>query len=218
MKPSRRERARQRSEILQAALTLFTEKGYHSVTMHEIAERSEFAVGTLYKFFSNKEDLYRVLILNSVDDFQRTISEAIDRDEDEVEKLKDFIRTKEALFRIYLPIFRLYLSETYCEGYNMRAGLDAEVRRRRDVILGRLTRVFEEGIRKRRFRKIADPHSLAIALDGMTNAFHFKCLEDSGVQEAKEHSEVILNILFRALVDDPCTDPSRVRPTVTRSK
>ncbi|MEN6472395.1 MAG: helix-turn-helix domain-containing protein, partial [Syntrophaceae bacterium] len=58
-----REKERQRQEMLEAALGLFSDKGYHNVTMHEIAEKAEFAIGTLYKFFRNKEDLYRTLIL-----------------------------------------------------------------------------------------------------------------------------------------------------------
>lgn len=46
-----REQLQRRAEILQAALELFSQKGYHNVSMHEIAARAEFAVGTLYKFF-----------------------------------------------------------------------------------------------------------------------------------------------------------------------
>ena len=58
-----REKLRQRQEMLAAALDLFSEKGYHNVSMHEVAEKAEFAIGTLYKFFRNKEDLYKALIM-----------------------------------------------------------------------------------------------------------------------------------------------------------
>jgi DNA-binding transcriptional regulator YbjK len=50
-----------RQEILESALELFSEKGFHNITMHDIAKKSEFAVGTIYKFFSNKEELYKAL-------------------------------------------------------------------------------------------------------------------------------------------------------------
>ncbi|MCI5131850.1 MAG: TetR/AcrR family transcriptional regulator, partial [Candidatus Electrothrix sp. EH2] len=64
-KPSRREREkqRQRKDMLEAAEQLFAEKGYHNASMQEIAEQAEFAVGTLYKFFKNKEDMYRALMV-----------------------------------------------------------------------------------------------------------------------------------------------------------
>ena len=55
IKLSRREREklRHRKEMLDAALKLFSEKGFHNVSMHEIAQKAEFAIGTLYKFFKN---------------------------------------------------------------------------------------------------------------------------------------------------------------------
>jgi len=60
-----REFLRHRQEILESALELFSEKGFHNVTMLQIAGESEFAVGTLYKFFANKEDLIRPLSLKN---------------------------------------------------------------------------------------------------------------------------------------------------------
>ena len=37
-------------------MALFGEKGYHTVSMHGIAEKAGVAVGTLYNFFSSKEE------------------------------------------------------------------------------------------------------------------------------------------------------------------
>lgn len=44
--------------IIQAALELFSAKSFKEVTVSEIAERAGVAVGTVYEYFSNKEDLY----------------------------------------------------------------------------------------------------------------------------------------------------------------
>ena len=83
-----REKLRQRRDMLTAALRLFSEKGYHSVSMHEIAEKSEFAIGTLYKFFRNKEDLYRVLVLEQADAIHDALVGALEEPRDEIEKLE----------------------------------------------------------------------------------------------------------------------------------
>ncbi|OPX36689.1 MAG: hypothetical protein B1H13_14035 [Desulfobacteraceae bacterium 4484_190.3] len=64
-----REFLRHRAEILDVALELFSEKGFHNVTMQEISRKSEFSVGTLYKFFPNKEELYRALFLEKAEEF-----------------------------------------------------------------------------------------------------------------------------------------------------
>jgi len=44
-------------EILQAAASLFAEKGYQRATVKEIAARAEVAPGTIYLYFENKRDL-----------------------------------------------------------------------------------------------------------------------------------------------------------------
>ena len=75
-----REKLRQRQEVLDVALRLFSEKGYHSVSMHEIAKEAEFAIGTLYKFFRNKEDLYKALIMQLSDRFHGALTEVIEGD------------------------------------------------------------------------------------------------------------------------------------------
>ena len=64
-KLSRKEREylRHKEEILWAAEEVFSEKGYVSATVDEIAQRAEFAVGTLYRFFENKSELYSETVL-----------------------------------------------------------------------------------------------------------------------------------------------------------
>ena len=94
-----REKLRQRQEMLAAALDLFAQKGYHNTSMHEIAEKAEFAIGTLYKFFQNKEDLYKALVLEQCDQFEDAITRAIAEPDDAVEKLRNYIRIKGERFR-----------------------------------------------------------------------------------------------------------------------
>jgi AcrR family transcriptional regulator len=54
----RRERGRRRvAELLQAAGSLFAEKGYDAVTMTEVAARAGAPIGSLYQFFPSKEAL-----------------------------------------------------------------------------------------------------------------------------------------------------------------
>lgn len=73
--PSRRERERERhrQEILAAAEGLLVEKGIDGMTMEEVARASEFAVGSLYRFFGSKEELVEALVINHADAFTATI-------------------------------------------------------------------------------------------------------------------------------------------------
>jgi len=195
-----RDKLRQRQEMLAAALSLFSDKGYHNVSMHEIAEKAEFAIGTLYKFFKNKEELYKALILEQADRFHEALTKAIQDSSDEIEKLQNYVRVKGELFRANVSMIRLYYAETRGASFNIMAGLDLEIREKYGVFLQDLATVFEKGMTKKRFRNIADPYYLAVALDSLTSAFLFLWLEAPESHSYPEEPETILNILFKGLV------------------
>jgi AcrR family transcriptional regulator len=54
-------RDQKRRFILKAAAAAFGEKGFHAVTVTDIAERAGIAHGTFYLYFKDKKDVYREL-------------------------------------------------------------------------------------------------------------------------------------------------------------
>ena len=200
---SRRERTklRDREEMLGAALALFSEKGYHGVSMRQIAEKADFAIPKLYKFFKNKEDIYKVVILEQVDRLHDGITKAIEEPEDEVEKPRNYVKGKGAVFRANVSVIRLYFAETGGASFNVMAGLDREIRERYGHFLQTLASIFESGMKRKRFAKIAEPYHLAVALDSFTSAHLFLWLEAPERHPYPEDPDIILNILFKRLVD-----------------
>jgi len=200
-KLSRREREKlwQRREMLSAALDLFSTKGYHNVSMREVAQKSEFAIGTLYKFFKNKEDLYKSLIFEQADRFHEALTKAIEDADDEIEKLRDYVRAKGEVFSANAAMIRLYFAETRGASFNIMAGLDSEIREQHSEFLQKLAMVFESGIKKKIFKKIADPYYLAVSIESITNAFLFLWLEAPERHPYPEDPDLILNILLKGL-------------------
>ncbi|MFB6231286.1 MAG: TetR/AcrR family transcriptional regulator [Salinibacter sp.] len=73
---SRRERERRmrRQAMLQAAQSVFAEKGYEQAPLDEIAERAEFGKGTLYNYFEDgKEGLLFAIFDEVYDDLHEMI-------------------------------------------------------------------------------------------------------------------------------------------------
>lgn len=195
-----REKLKQRQEMLAAALELFSEKGFHNVSMQEIAQKSEFAIGTLYKFFKNKEDLYKALMLEQAEKFREALTNAIEESTDEIEKLRNYVKTKGQFFRENISMVRLYFAETRGASFNITAGLDREIRDRYVPFLETLASIFKNGIERKRFVKIADPYYLAISIESLTNGFLFLWLEAPERHPYPEDPDTILNILFKGLV------------------
>lgn len=50
-----------RERIFQATRELLAEKGFHGLSMSVVAERAEVATGTIYRYFTDKDDLLRQL-------------------------------------------------------------------------------------------------------------------------------------------------------------
>ncbi len=54
-------RTDKRAAILDAALSLFVERGYHGTAVPAVAERAHVGAGTIYRYFANKEALVNAL-------------------------------------------------------------------------------------------------------------------------------------------------------------
>ena len=65
--PARRRRPDERpSQILEAALDVFGEKGLAAARLDDIAKRAGLAKGTIYLYFSNKDELFRAVIRSTL--------------------------------------------------------------------------------------------------------------------------------------------------------
>ncbi len=66
-----------RGKIIQAAVSLFREKGFETTTVQEITETAEIAKGTFFNYFPTKESIMQSLAedrLQEIDDYMETYS------------------------------------------------------------------------------------------------------------------------------------------------
>jgi TetR/AcrR family transcriptional regulator len=196
-----RERLRQRDELLAAALELFSQKGYHNVSMQEIAEKSEFAVGTLYKFFRDKEDLYKALIKTKAEEFHGVLKEVLKRSdsEDVLTVLKNYVAAKAALLTGGAAMLRLYFAETRGASFNIKAGLDREILQLYDDLLARLTAVFQAGVRRKIFRPL-NPYYMAVALESLSHGFLQCWVEDPKRHPYEANVPLILDMFLAGIL------------------
>jgi AcrR family transcriptional regulator len=196
-KLSRREmdKLRHRRQMLAAALDLFSVKGYHNVSMHEIAGKAEFAIGTLYKFFKNKEDLYKALIMEKADEYHRILGDVLSKENDTLAVIGDYIAAKAEIFANSVATLRLYFAETRGASFNIKAGLDQDIRKLYDEMVEQLASTIKKGI-DRKVLKEGDPYYMAIALEGLTNAFLFCWLEDPERHSYKSNVPMIKELFL----------------------
>ncbi|MBN2132467.1 MAG: TetR/AcrR family transcriptional regulator [Sedimentisphaerales bacterium] len=147
-----RERRRHKEEILAAALKLFSEKGFHDVSMQEIAAEAEFATGTLYNFFASKEALFEEMTLSWGDRIVSDLTAILDGPGDEVARLRAFVRHQPALLEKYAEFIKVYVSE-----FGTRGAKVSKERKEDEfhaILDTKLTQLLEAGIAKGVFRPV----------------------------------------------------------------
>ena len=77
MRRTAEEAAQTRQDILEAALTVFSQKGYHATRLADIANAADVTRGAIYHHFDNKAKLYNDLITEASTIGSNAIQEAM---------------------------------------------------------------------------------------------------------------------------------------------
>jgi AcrR family transcriptional regulator len=83
-----------RAEILEQAEKIFAAKGFHDVTMAEIAGASGFSIGSLYQFFKGKDHLYSTMISEKIDLMYDKIHQEVESTKTLADKIAKLIDTQ----------------------------------------------------------------------------------------------------------------------------
>lgn len=88
-------------QILASAITLFIEKGYQNTKIIDIAEAASVGKGTVYEYFSGKEELLLMVLRNVVSkDFER-VEKLIAKNDDCYNQLIAYLRAHMSLMQKY---------------------------------------------------------------------------------------------------------------------
>ena len=166
-----REKLRHKEEILSAALRLFSSKGFHNVSMQEIASEAEFAIGTLYKFFTSKEALFDELVEASGERIAANMAAILDLPGTEVERLANYFRSLPTQLEEHAPFIKLYVSEmgTRCA----KLAKDHGQPKVKTIIASKIRNLLDAGIRKGLFRSV-DPDVATVAINSTVETLAFE--------------------------------------------
>ena len=81
--------AERKEKFIQVGMEIFLEKGYENTSLTDIIKKSGGSLASVYKFFENKEGLFRAIVERGFDDFRTQIDEKIDLSLSH--KLEDFL-------------------------------------------------------------------------------------------------------------------------------
>ena len=98
-----------KSRILDAALEVFSTKGYHDTSVDEIVERSETSKGSVYFHFPNKQSLFLALVDKFADLLERRVTEAIAGEDEGIARVRAALEATLKCFDQYRPLAKILL-------------------------------------------------------------------------------------------------------------
>jgi len=168
-----------RKKIVDAAYSLFVEKGFHGTTMGEIAQRLGVTKPALYQYFPGKEDLYAAVAERCRQELNGLLERSYQN--------RDIREGSAALFDSlveYVPQFKGMNAEMMllaAHNEQMRAVLRQDRIEDIRVVERFIARQQEEGLVSRTL----DPRTLAIACDALMNGLLMDIMVGLDKEEAK---------------------------------
>lgn len=195
----KKDKLRHRGEILEAALLLFSSKGFHTVSMQDIASESEFGVGTLYNFFESKEQLFAELMKAGIEKIGQLMIPILESNQEEKKKLSEFIRVHVDIIESNIEFIKLYISQygTTTAANPRFKDISTDLK---TTVAAKLESVIRAGMQKQIFRHV-HPEIVALSLRVTVEAFSLESSEHFDKAKVKEGlskiEEFFLNSLLR---------------------
>ena len=104
-------RAERRQAIVEAAARLFAELGYTDCEMERVASELGIAKGTLYLYFSSKEELFYASVDNGMRQMQKAVNVAADQVLEPFEQISQAIRAYFQFFEDHPEHVELLIQE-----------------------------------------------------------------------------------------------------------
>jgi AcrR family transcriptional regulator len=161
--PTKREQLRQerRQQILEAALAVFSQKGFNAANVSDVAAQAGVSQGTIYWYFESKDELLTQALLFFFEDFGQGTVEALGQCPTAADKLRalghvivDMAAGIEGLFTLFLE----YWASSPRREEAGRLWMDLLVEYK-DLIV----QIIEEGVENGEFRPV-DAESLVWAV------------------------------------------------------
>ncbi len=152
-----------REAILDAAIRVFAEKGFHGSRISDVAKEAGVAEGTIYLYFKNKDDLLLSVFSKRVGAFVEDVNRCVAIQNSPTEKLRAIIEKHFTHLESDPHLAQVLQIELRSCSAFMRGGISPELK----FYLGLIGKVLEEGRTQGVFREDMDVSVASKAFFGM---------------------------------------------------
>ena len=139
-----------RKHILEAAADLFSRNSYHEVMVEDVAKMIGVAKGTVYNYFTSKEELYFSIMSQRMENLIISLTEKIQKEHNSVDSLRSFILHVYMFMMKYQNFFLMYKKESL----NSYSDYCDQLRNLEEQLRQQLLRIIRSGIKETVFRDV----------------------------------------------------------------
>jgi TetR/AcrR family transcriptional regulator, fatty acid metabolism regulator protein len=150
-----------RQQILDAAVRVFAEKGYHTSRVSDIAEEAGVAYGLVYHYFDSKEAVLHAVFREMWGMMLKAIAAVVDTEESPREQLRKTAAIVLRAWRDYPDVVRVLVQEVTRSGDQLRREVEEL-----GIAFRTLEGIVERGQEQGVFRRDLDPKLAAFIVYG----------------------------------------------------
>ncbi|NLI68016.1 MAG: TetR/AcrR family transcriptional regulator [Bacilli bacterium] len=184
-----------RSKIIQTALLLFEEKGYHGVSINEIVTEAGTSKGGFYHHFSSKDELLYVIHDIFITYAIENAKLAARSYESPLEQLQAIIKSFVGVFHVYKP----HLTVFYQEAKYLHPKYDEIIRKKRDEFRQIIYDVVKAGKERGEFRQELEVDIVVMAILGMVN-WIYKWYNRDGEKTISQIADIFTDFILHAVL------------------
>jgi AcrR family transcriptional regulator len=173
--------------ILATATEEFANNGYEKANINVIAEKAGISVGSLYKYFSSKEDLFLMTVHEGAAFLAKTLQPILDSEQSLIKKLYAIIRVIQSTSREHQSLIKLYSEMTSVGNAELVQRLSHEIE---SISSEAYAKLLEEGQQRGEVRKDIDPRLGAFFVDNLFMSLQFSYVNGYYIQRFKTYAGV----------------------------
>jgi len=156
--------------IIQTATNEFAAQGFDHANINTIAEKAGISIGSLYKYFGSKQDLFLMTIHKGTDVLASVLQAIIPSDSSFEDKCRALLKAIQKTSREQKQLIQLYSELTSVGNSDLVQQLSYEIE---SISARTYTELIKEGQRKEEIRADIDPAMGAYLMDNLFISLQF---------------------------------------------
>ncbi|ERI93272.1 transcriptional regulator, TetR family [Clostridiales bacterium oral taxon 876 str. F0540] len=190
-------------EIIEAAVKIFSEKGFSAATTSEIAKEAGIAEGTIFRYFKTKKDILRKVMIKLVEVMgekimTRRLAQIFEdnKDKDEKEVFKILLKDRFDIALKYWDMIKVVMTEVQYHEDLKEAFIKNIIMKGKGIVEA----YFKQGIEKGRFKDI-DTNIAIRSLVGMMGMYVIqkKVMPDLILIEEDKQLDIMIDLFLNGL-------------------